>query len=751
MNEAVQVPTVVEASVTIDGQVFQVLAATVVRRVDEIPTATIDLIHEDAGVSASSSADAPPPEPEAILGGKLELEMRRADGASVMQFTGKVIEASLLGEEGERPLTRVVVAPSLWRTSQRSDCRVFQEMSTDAIVKDVLERAGVPAQQWQLSESYPPRTYCIQHRETDFELLSRLCSEDGISFTVENDEVIFSDGDLGPIDGESTLPYAPEFGFDTLRDCVENIVQQLAVRSDKVTLRDYDFERPDFELKAEHESIDDGDKTLETYHYPARTNDEAVAKHRAKVLCESLQSDRDLITGDTQSLHMAPLRTFSISDHPYEPLNQEYRVLEVVHRYRTARWGGDEGGKDELGCRFVAMPTAAGAYRPKRKEVPAMPGYDSAVVVGPSGSEIHPDEYGRVKAQFMWDREGDKTDKASCWMRTTQAPLGGGLLTPRVGWEVTVDYVEGDPDAPIITGRMYTSKAPPPYALPENKTRTTIQTATSPGGGSVNELRFEDKKGAEEMFMNASKDMSCSAGNNATDTVGGNETRDIGANQKIDVTGAVQCVAGTQVWSIGANQTLGIDTYMVDKTGGAHALSIGGNRDMKVGGDHRCLCAGASSLDVGGMQVDLVVGNVTDTTPSTFDDTIGAALVEIAGGGRNVVCKARTETVGAVKAVLATGGRGVEVGGSMDHKVAGAILVKTKAGLNDNSGGAIKDVAGGAQIVKATNVTFTAETLLSVVCGGSTLTLTPGSITLAGATIKFDGVSPETSAMIKDN
>jgi type VI secretion system secreted protein VgrG len=380
-----------------------------------------------------------------------------------------------------------------------------------------------------------------------------------------------------------------------------------------------------------------------------------------------------------------------------------------------------------------------------------MPGYDSAVVVGPPGTEIHPDAYGRVKAQFMWDRQGNKDDRASCFMRTTQASLGGGLLTPRVGWEVTVDCGEGDPDQPVVTGRMYTTKAPPPYALPANKTRTAIQTATSPGGGSSNELRFEDKQGAEEMFINASKDMSQSAGNNATDTIGGNETRTIGANQKVDVTGATSCVAGTQVWNVGANQTLGISTYMVDKNSGAHALSIGGNRDMKVGGDHRALCAGASTLDVGGMQIDLVVGNVTDTTPATLDDTIGAALVEIAGGGRNVVCKSRVETVGAVKAVLATGGRGVTVGGSMTHNVAGAIGIKTKAGLNDNSGGMLTDVAGGAQIVKAVNVTFTAETLLTVVCGGSTLTLTPGSVTLAGATVKLDGVTPQTAAMIKDN
>ena len=735
-------PAIITVELTIAGTTYVALSVDLVRKVDEIPIATLEITGEDDSIV----------EPEKILAGEVELKLSREDGKSLSEFVGKVVEASLIGEDGAHPFTRVIAAPSIWRTTKRTDCRVFQDLTTDAIVKDVLERAGATEQDWQLTGSYEPRHYCVQHRETDFHFIKRLLSEDGIAFTLEKDKVVFSDADIGPIEGESELPYMPEFGFETSRDVVSKLEQQLAMKSDTVTLRDYDFERPDFELKGEHESIDEGTKTLETYVYPARTNKEGIAASYAKVLCESLQSDRDVLTGETQSLHFMPLRTMTISDHPYAPINQEYRLLEVVHRYRAARWhhSGDE--PDKIGCRFVAMPTAKGNYRPRRiARAVAMAGYDSAEVVGAPGKEIDPDEYGRVYAQFMWDREGDKTDAASCYMRTSQAAVGGGLLTPRVGWEVTVACREGDPDSPIITGRMYTTKAPPPYALPDNKTRMSIQTATSPGGGSSNEIRFEDKAGSEEMFMNASKDMSCSAGNNATDTVGGSETRSIGSNQKVDVTGAKSCTSGTQIWNITADQTLGIDTYMVDRSGGAHTMNIGGNRDLKVGGDHRRLCAGDSKHEVGGNQIDLVVGQVTDTTPATLDDTIGAALIEIAGGGRNVVCKSRSETVGAVKAVLATGGRGVEVGGSMTHDVTGAIGIKTKAALNDNSGGKLTDIAAGAQIVKATNVTFTAETLLTVVCGGSTLTLTPGSVTLAGAKVTLKGVAPQTAAMIKDN
>ena len=644
--------------------------------------------------------------------------------------------------------------PRMWRLSRRTDCRVFQNQTTEAIVRDVLERAGASDQEWSLSASYEPRVYCVQHRETDLAFVERLLAEEGIAFTVETrdgvDVVCFTDGDLGPVEGPEELPYKSEFGFDTSRDVVESLEQVVSIRSDKTTARDYDFERPDFELAGSAEGTGEGEKTLETYLYPARSASESVVQQRAQVLLEAIQCRRDLVSGETGALHISPGRTFSISDHPYAPFNREYLVLEVEHRFRAAEWGASDRD-DALGCRFVAMPLEAGPFRPPRRRPREVPGYDSAVVVGPPGSEIHPDEYGRVKVQFPWDRTGDGTDAAGRFLRTFQAPLAGGILTPRVGWEVTCRNLEGDPDEPFVSGRMVTAKAPPPYALPEHKTRMAIQTATSPGGGSVNELRFDDKKGEEEMFMNASKNMSVSAGNNATESIGANETRTIGANQDLEVTGAVSSISASQTWAVGGNQKVGVATYMVDQNGGGHVHTVGGNRDLTIGGDHRALVGGGSTLSVGGMQVDLVVGSVTESSPSPMTESVGAAHVELAAGGRHVICASRAETVGAVKAVLASGGRGVAIGGSFSHDVGAAVGIKASGSINDNAGGDLSDVAGGAQIVKATNVTFTAESLLTVVCGGSTLTLTPGSVTLAGATVKLDGVSPTTAAMVKDN
>ncbi|HHH26941.1 MAG TPA: type VI secretion system tip protein VgrG [Polyangiaceae bacterium] len=740
--------TVLHAEVRVDGTDYHVLAMHIRRALDGVDEAVCELTDEAEG-----------PDPATLIGKPVELTLRRQDDSSKTTFTGIVIEARQEAGDSPVPFVTLRCAPRLWRLSQRVDMRVFQNQTVDAIVKDVLVRAGIDEadQDWRLAGSYASRTYVVQHRETDLDFVLRLLSEEGITFAVETsdegrDVVRFTDTDLGDVLGAADLPYMDEGGFDISRDAVESLHMTSAVATDRVALRDYDFERPDFQLGDDEEAEGPGDKSLETYAFPARTNDEAVAKHFAKVLLASQQCRRERVEGESQALHLSPGRRIAISGHPYEVLNAAYLLLEVEHRYREARWGSSLVGEDAHGCRFVAMPQSIGPYRPARRpRAQAIAGYDSAVVVGPPGSEIHPDEYGRVKAQPLWDRQGDGTDKASCWMRPTQVPLGGGLLTPRVGWEVSLQHEDGDPDRPIVTGRMYTGKAKPPYALPAHKTRSVIQTATSPGGGSVNEMRFDDGEGAEEMFVNASKNMTQSAGNNATETVGGNETRTIGSNQEIDVTGAKSAQAATQIWDVGGNQKVGTATYCVDENGGGQSLSIGGNRDLSIGGDHRRLVGGASTMSVGGIQVDLVAGTVMESTTKPFDESVGAAHVEIAGGGRSVVCGSRVETVGAVKAVLATGGRGVTVGASMTHDVGAAVAIKTKAGLNDNSGGNLTDLALGAQVVKAINVTYTAESLLTVICGGSTLTLTPGSVTLAGAKVDLDGVVPQTAALIKDN
>ena len=758
-------PTKLQHHLTIDGTEHRVLWLEAREALDEIGELRCEITDHAGG-----------PDPASLVGKPLVLTVTREEGSQERKVAGYVVEAERSTPRGDQEDMgpRVVARPRLFRLTQRADCRVFQSMSAPDIVKKVLEGAGVPAdaQRWTIEGTYPARDYTTQYRETDFDFIRRLLSEEGIAFAIDSssgaDVVTFFDTDLGPIEGDASLPHRPGDGLHAARDAVGAVTHERSTAPGKVNLRDHDFKRPRLDLNAKAEAGDDTEKTLEVYHYPGRFTEPETGDRYAKVLLHSLRARREVVSGPTNSLRLSPGLTFQLEEHPYAPLNQEYLVVEVTLHLDARRSGGNEETRgatllhDEprRGPRqpaerlaFRAIPTADTPYRPPRvPRAVASPGAQIAVTTGPPGKEIHPDEHGRVKVLFPWDRLGKRDDTSSLWIRTCQLPLGGSMLTPRVGWEVHLDFTDGDPDLPFVFGRMYNGKTRPPYELPKHKTRMSIQTATTPGGGSTNEIRMDDKAGSEEMFMNASKDASVSAGNNATESVGNNETRAIGANQSLSVTDSMSAnIGANQGLSIGANQSIHVSTFMADDVG-SHSLSVGGNRDLEAGGDHKRTVTGASTLSIGGMQVDLVAGSVDENGLATLDDKIGAALVEMTAASRSVwVVGNRTEKAGAAKVIVSGGGRLVTVGASLKQKVAGAILTQIKGERSDSSEGDFLEVAGGAQIVKATNVVFEAGTLLSIVMGGSTITLTQASVSIAGTKITLDGECAEEAALVADN
>jgi type VI secretion system secreted protein VgrG len=748
---------------TIDGTEYHVLWLEAREALDEIGEIRCEITDAAGG-----------PDPAQLVGKPLVVTINKKVGSQERKICGYVVEAeskTSLSDEEIGP--RVVARPRLFRLTQRADCRVFQDMAAPDIIKKVLDVAGVPAgaQKWTLTGSFPKRVYTTQYRETDYEFIRRLMSEEGIAFAIDSssgeDVVTFFDKDLGDIEGDKAIQHRPTDGMITSHDAIGFVSQQKRTTPGKVNLKDYNFEKPRLELNAKVEGDDAAEKTLEVYHYPGRFLEPADGDRYAKVLLDSLRARRETLSGPTTTLRLQPGRKFELEEHPYAPLNQEYFVLEVrvtlEARRRSFNSGPTSllhphrrGGPEKPGERieFVAIPTAKTTYRPPRvARAVAAPGAQVAVTTGPAGQEIYPDKHGRVKVIFPWDRLGKPDETSSLWIRTCQLPIGGSMLTPRMKWEVYLNFTDGDPDLPFVFGRLYNGKVPPPYALPANKTRMSIQTATTPGGGSTNEIRMEDKAGSEEMFMNASKDATVSTGNNATESVGNNETRSIGANQTLSVTDSMSASIGAnQSLSVGANQTIHVSTFMVDDVGGSHSLSIGGNRDLKAGGDHKRTVTGASTLTIGGMQIDLVAGSVDENGMATMDDKVGAALVELTASDRTVtVTGSRTEKIGAAKVILSGGGRAVTIGAGLKQKVAGAILTKIKGDRDDSSEGDFMEIAAGAQLVKAVNVSFEADDLLSVVMGASTITLTPASVSIAGTKITLDGDVADEGALIVDN
>ncbi len=730
------------AKVDIAGTPYRIRRFELEEQLDELPTLHLDLL----------AWEGPPPAPRDVIDQPVVFTVARSDGAGERRFTGSVVEASRAHDRGGDSVLRVVASSALFALGKRADCRLFLDKSPVDVVKAVLEGAGRGAQHqaWKTTGSYEPRPQIVQYRETDLAFLRRLLAEEGIWFVVtsegEEDDLITL-GDAPDGTGKTSpevVPFNASFGFEAFTDHILAIERREAVRSDATFLRDYDPEKPAVKVDGTAEGTDPGPHALEVYAWPARAKTPAAAKQRAKVLLEQLQVDRVRVSGRTGSLALVPGRVFTLEQHPWDPMNEDYLVTGSRLRGTPPDAAADEmvSGGLVADITFEGAPTKRVKHRPPRREPAAVSiGAQTAFVTGASGEEIHTDAAGRVKARFHWDRSGITDDKSSRWLRTSQVPLGGSMFLPRMGWEVSMRHTGGDPDEPFVFGRMVNGTATTSYSLPGEKGRSAIQTATTPGGGSSNELRFGDDAGSELMFVNASKDMAVDVKNNATEGIGNNLDRKIGSNQSQSVTDSSSFKVGAnQSITVSGNQTIHSETFAVDDIGGNHALTIGGNRDMKIGGDHKRDVTGDSTSTVGANRIDLVVGSVTHDALGAYAHDVGAALIELSIGARTVtVGGARSEKTGALKIVAANGGRGVEVGGSMNLDVVGALINVASGDRTEKSGGNYTEVAAGAHVVKCTNMTLEGESMVTIVMGASVLCVTPAMVALLGVSAKLDG------------
>lgn len=739
------------ATLTVDGAELRVIELDLDEAISEVSELSC----------VADAGDGVTPDPSEVIDKPALVVIGSAGGAQARSFAGTVIDAEIASDDEGSSTLRLVIAPAMWALHKRASSRIFQEMSAIDIAKEVLTGAGVPAdrQELQLAEDHPARTYTAQYRETDLDFLKRLLFEEGISFVIhtrdDRDVVILTDATdgIGDVEG-GPLRFFEAFGMEGAGARVTSLQRAVSVRSDKTFARDFDPERPSVLAEGSAESSDEGPHALEIYDHPARAVTPAEAARHARVLLDSVQAERDVIEGETGSIALVPGLRVTIEGHPYEPLNRALLVTRTRVSFSQLRHFQGEGARGpSLTCAFWGVPTSATRYRPPRVERAAIArGADTAIVTGPPKEEIHTDASGRIKARFHWDRSGKTDDTSSAWMRTSQVPTGGSMLLPRVGWEVEVRHLEGDPDRPMVMARMMNALAPPPYALPGAAGKSALQTATSPGGGSVNEIAMSDTAGGEEMFFNASKDKTTHVKNHLNESVANDAQKTVAGNQTRSVTNSATIEVGAdQTMEVGGAQSIAVETYMTTDAG-SHALSIAGGRDMMIGGDHRAGVGGASTHDVGNSAIDLVVGAVSEDTLAKRSVDVGAALVNLCVGDRSVVVgKDRTERAIAAKLVAVNGQKSVSVEGALDVKVAGAIVNVAKGDKTDQSGAAFTELAAGAQMIKADNVVLEAETALTLVMGASILSLTPVSVAVIGTSVKLDGDVADTAALILDN
>jgi type VI secretion system secreted protein VgrG len=737
----------IRARATVGEQELVALEVSLHEALGELGRAEVLLVLGDDDTFALGPAEA--------IGAPALVELSDEAG-DLRRLAGEVVSARVERSGAHATRLALVVRPRLARLELRTDCRRFQGKTATEVARVVLEGAGYASDEIELrlASELEARASYAQYRETDWAFLSRVLAEAGLwCFALsdgERDRVVLSDGDLGDVEPKELRAIEGD-GLAGESHAVFGLSRTRRILPGKVTSLVHDFERPKLDPTSTVTLGSAREAALEVFTYPVRSTNDAEVERAATVRAEACDARRVVVRGSTSSLHLGAGYRANIVGHAYEPLNGE--VLLVASSLRWSRQGGarSEPGREELHASFEAIPIEGRRLWPltEASQAPAR-GLSSAHVCGAPGLEIDPDAMGRVVAKPVWDRTAQLDQSASPRMRAMQLPLGESMLTPRVGWEVLVGGWYGDADDPLVVGRMVFGAMPPTYGLPGGKNKLSIQTPTTPGGGSSNELRFDDSAGSEQMYFNASKNMSQKVGNNATVGVTANETRTVGANRELAVLSSYEMsVTSAHTITIGASQTVGVTSYLVDDVG-SHAHAIGGSRNMSVGGDAKMTSSGACSVSVGGTCLELVVGTVSTQLASTFGDTVGAVRVDLCAGKRVVkVAAAYAETIGAAKVILAGGGVATSAA-SLARSTGGAVAIVTKGDHEEKASGSYTEAAGGAHVIQASNVVFKAESLLSVVMGGSTITLTPGSVTIAGATIKIDAPSDQLG-LVRDN
>lgn len=740
--------TTTKVEVKIGEDVYPVLAYRLVRRLDAVGIARIEL-DRSVGAPAINLHD--------CLGEEATLRFLDPETSAVREeIPLTVTEASERQGDDGVPGVDLELEDPLWKLRRRLQTRMFQDIELPQLVDSLLAdaRIEIPVD-FAGAAAAPKRPYLVQYDESDFDFLSRVLAEDGFSFVVryaDGKAKLFVTNKVQSIaSAVRKLPYHGGFGNDGLGERIAHLAEALSTRPGAARVGGFDPHRPSLTIQ-ETSSVEGSDGEL--YVPLARRADPAEAQAEAARLVESKQARARVIEGRTSASGLAPGDHIEVSGHPYEPLNGELVIVELRESQVLAR--GFAVGRAASSARrlveFVALPVTAviRPTNPTRSRI--MPGVTTAVTTGPSGDEIHTNEHGEVTVHFHWDRLGKKDQTSSRFMRTSQLPTAGSMLLPRVGWEVVVSHHEGDVDQPVVMSRLYNGAAMPPYSLPEGALRSSIQTATTPGGGSTNEIRMDDTKGNEQMMLNASKDMSVDIGNNTTQSVGNDLTVEVGANQSLTVIDSYKSVVGAnETTDVGGNQSISVAKLGVDDVGGSHEHSVAGKRIQMIGGDLRHTVGGNSRLDVSGNALTAAIGSVSLDATGAVTHQVGTALVEVTAGSKSyAVAQTHSETTGAAKVLLVQGARAVEAG-LLRTTVGGAVLAKISGSRVDSADLAWSEMAGGVEKVEAAEIVIEGQAMVSLTMGGATVTLTPASISIAGADVKVDGQLIQTSPMNLNN
>lgn len=567
-------------------------------------TFQLDLMAEDDAI-----------DPKKLLGKGAAVTIQQQDG-SERYLHGLVSRFAQLGRRDNLTDYRAEIVPWLWILSLSRDCRIFQDLSVLEIIEKVFKAQGFSDYEVECTKKYPKREYCVQYRESNLNFVSRLMEEEGIYYFFKHSK---SKHTLVLADHNSTVEPYP--GFPSARygvhenvdeDIVTEIMREDALFVGKVTLRDYDPLQPMLTLN----NTLSGDGVNEIYDYqPVLYTKLDEGDRYARLQLEVEEASRRILRGVSTCRFFGAGTRFKLEEHQRSDMNAEYTLLEVEHSGRTGDYRTFEDAPFDYTNTFQCIPHAT-PYRPPLRAVkPVMRGTQSALVVGKSGEEIWTDKYGRVKVQFHWDREGKKDEKSSCWVRVSSTWAGkqwGAISLPRIGQEVLVEFEEGDPNRPIIIGSVYNADQLPPYTLPGDQTQSGTKSRSSKGGGNAdfNEIRFEDKKGSELLYVHAQKDKQVMVENDRTEEVGHDEKILIKNNRTEEVK---------------KDETI--------KIGGNRKEEVAGNEEIKITGNRKEEVSGNEEIKIKGNWKENVTGNIEiDAVGNIKVNSKGKITMEAAAG-----------------------------------------------------------------------------------------------------------------------
>jgi type VI secretion system secreted protein VgrG len=658
---------------------------------------------------------------------------------------------------------RAVLRPWLWFLTNRSDNRIFQKKSVVEIIEEVWKPYAHVKVEKRLKKSYPPRDYCVQYRESDLDFVQRLMEHEGIFYHFDHADgehtLVLSDANASVKDAEGfeTIKFRGEAGNVIGQDdVITQFLPRASVRSGTYVHTDYDFKKPATDLMTKSDAPKSHEAAKgELYHYPGDYIEVGAGEPLAAIRLEEAQAPHVRVAAEGNVRGLWSGVSFTLEEFEREADNVKYMVLRSDYemwddQYRAGMQRQGEG----FGVKLVLQPHSL-AFRPERRTTkPLMSGPQTAVVVGPSGEEIFTDEYSRVKVQFHWDRLGGKDENSSCFVRVSSVWAGSGwgfIQIPRIGQEVIVDFLEGDPDMPIITGRVYNAAQMPPYGLPANATQSGWKSNSSPGGGGWNEMRFEDKKGSEEVYFQAEKDHNELVKNNETRTIGNDFAEDVGHDAKQDIghdrTETVGndksvTVGHDQTTSIGNNDTETVGVNRVLSVGSNETISIGSNSSETIGLNHTQTVAVAQAITVGAARVDSVGASETRTVGAAQSMTIGASRdVTVGASESHSVGSDDSWTIGAKRTVTVGADESMTVGGNQSENVSGDVALKIGKGRATDIANAEMVNVGkdmGIKVGKKFVLDVTDEITLK--CGDAQITMKKdGTITIKGKDISLTG------------